>query len=250
MTRIAEGEHRDVRLLPADLVIFSADPIPGNELAVSSLVDAIAKAGASVMYSDIASGSFHVSGHGSSGDHMLLISLTRPKFLLPISGTYRHMIAYRILAEKMNYKSQQIFLIENGQEVVFTSQHARVGRKFAVKHVYVDEVSGEELEKYVIRDRERLAQEGVLILLVEINASNSQLASTPEVIMRGMSLSDTAKADLATALQKEIARALSNQQGRVTNRVHLKRIVGDAAERLLFKRFHSQPLVLPVVIEV
>src|SRR6266516_2274177 len=183
MTRIAGGEFKEIRLQPNDMVIFSADPIPGNELAVSSLVDAIAKKGANVMYSDIASGSFHVSGHGSSGDHMLLISLTQPKFLLPISGTYRHMIAYRSLGEKMNYKRNQIFLIENGQEVVF-------------------------------------------ILLVEINASNSQLARKPEVIMRGTSLSES-KEDLAKILQKEIAKALSNQKGTVTNRVYVRRIVGD-----------------------
>src|SRR5437879_2557587 len=249
MTRIAEGEHKDIRLQPDDMVILSADPIPGNELAVSSLVDAIAKKGATVMYSDIASGSFHVSGHGSSGDHMLLISLTRPKFLLPISGTFRHMIAYRTLGEKMNYKRNQIFLIENGQEVVFTAQQAKIGKKFEVKKVYVDEVSGEELESYVIRDRERLAQEGVLILLVEINASNSQLARKPEVITRGTSLSES-KEDLAKILQKEIAKALSNQKGTLTNRVYVRRIVGDVAERYIFKKFHSQPLVLPVVIEV
>ncbi|HMC98884.1 MAG TPA: ribonuclease J, partial [Ferruginibacter sp.] len=249
MTRIVGGEFKEIRLQPNDMVIFSADPIPGNELAVSSLVDAIAKKGATVMYSDIARGSFHVSGHGSSGDHMLLISLTRPKFLLPISGTYRHMIAYRTLCEKMNYKRNQIFLIENGQEVVFTAQQAKIGKKIEVKNVYVDEVSGEELESYVIRDRERLAQEGVLILLVEINASTSQLARKPEVIMRGTSLSES-KEDLAKILQKEIAKALSNQKGTITNRVYVRRIVGDAAERYIFKKFHSQPLVLPVVIEV
>ena len=250
MTRIAEGEHKDIRLQPNDLVILSADPIPGNELAVSSLVDEIAKKGATVMYSDIASGSFHVSGHGSSGDHMLLISLTQPRFLLPISGTYRHMIAYRNLAEKMQYKSNQIFLLENGQEVVFTAQHAKIGKKIAVKNVYVDEVSGEELERYVVRDRERLAQEGVLILLVEINASNSQLASKPEIIMRGTALSESSKADLTKFLQKEIGQALSNQKGHVTNWAYIRRIIGDVAERHLFKKFHSRPLVLPVVIEV
>ena len=249
MTRIAGGEFKDIRLQPNDMVIFSADPIPGNELAVSSLVDAIAKKGATVIYSDIASGSFHVSGHGSSGDHMLLISLTQPKFLLPIGGTYRHMIAYRTLGEKMNYKRQQIFLIENGQEVVFTAQQAKIGKKIEVKKVYVDEVSGEELESYVIRDRERLAQEGVVILLVEINASNCQLARKPEVIMRGTSLSES-KENLTKSLQKEIAKALSTQKGTVTNRVYVRRIVGDVAERSIFKQFHSQPLVLPVVIEV
>jgi ribonuclease J len=250
MTRIAEGEHKAIGLQPNDMVIFSADPIPGNELAVSSLVDAIAKKGATVMYSDITSGSFHVSGHGSSGDHMLLISLTQPKFILPISGTYRHMIAYRGLCEKMNYKRNQIFLIENGQEVLFTAQQAKIGKKIEVKNVYVDEVSGEELESYVVRDRERLAQEGVLILLVEINASNSQLASKPEVIMRGISLSESSKEDLTKLLQKEIAKVLSNQKGRVTNWVHIRRVIGDVAESHIFKKIHSQPLILPVVIEV
>ncbi len=159
------------------------------------------------------------------------------------------MIAYRTLGEKMNYKRNQIFLIENGQEVVFTAQQAKIGKKIEVKNVYVDEVSGEELESYVIRDRERLAQEGVLILLVEINASNSQLARKPEVIMRGTSLSESKEA-LTKILQKEIAKALSNQKGPVTNRVYVRRIVGDVAERYIFKKFHSQPLVLPVVIEV
>lgn len=249
MTRIANGEHQDIRLHPNDLVIFSADPIPGNEIAVSSLVDAIAKKGATVMYSDSASGSFHVSGHGSSGDHMLLISLTRPKFLVPISGTYHHMIAYRDLCEKMNYKRNQIFLLENGQEVIFSAQHAKVGKKIDIKNVYVDEVSGKELESYVVRDRERLAREGVVMLLVEIKASNSQLASTPEVIMRGTALSES-KEDLTKLLDKELKKALAMQKGRVTNRVHLRRVIGDVAEWHIFNKFHSQPLVLPVVIEV
>jgi ribonuclease J len=250
MTRIAEGEHKEIRLQPNDLVILSADPIPGNELAVSSLVDAIAKKGATVMYSDIASGSFHVSGHGSSGDHMLLISLTQPKFLLPISGTYRHMIAYRDLAEKMQYKRNQIFIVENGQEVFFNAQRVKIGKKIVVKNVYVDEVSGEELESYVVRDRERLAQEGVLILLVEINASSSRLASKPEVIMRGTALSESSKQTLTKGLQKEIAKALSHQKGHVTNWVHVRRIIGDVAERHLFQHFHIRPLVLPIAIEV
>jgi ribonuclease J len=249
MTRIAEGEYKDVRLQPNDMVIFSADPIPGNELAVSSLVDTIAKKGATVLYSDIASGSFHVSGHGSSGDHLLLISLTQPKFLLPISGTYRHMVAYRSLCEKMNYKRNQIFLVENGQEVVFTAQHAKLGKKIAVKNVYVDEVSGEELESYVIRDRERLAQEGVVILLVEINASTCQLARKPDIIMRGTALPESTK-DLTKFLHKDIAQALSTQKGPITNRVHVRRIIGDVAERYIFNTFHSRPLVLPIVIEV
>ena len=105
------------------------------------------------------------------------------------------------------------------------------------------------LEGYVIRDRERLAQEGVVILLVEINASNCQLARKPEVIMRGTALLES-KADLTKFLHKDIARALSNQKGTITNLVYIRRIIGDVAERSIFNKFQSRPLVLTVVIEV
>ncbi len=117
-----------------------------------------------------------------------------------------------------------------------------------MKNVYFDEVSGEELESYVIRDRERLAQEGVVILMVEINASTCQLARKPD-IMRGTALPES-KEGLTKFLHKDIARALSNQKGTITNRVYVRRIIGDVAERSIFKKFHSQPLVLPVVMEV
>ena len=137
LTRIAEGEHRDVRLDPLDTVLFSSDTIPGNELSVSALSDSIAKRGAKILYSGSGSGMFHVSGHGSAGDHMLLIALTQPRFLLPISGTYRHMVAYRTTAMQMGYKRNDIFLVENGQEVLFSKNSARFGKKVEIKHVYV-----------------------------------------------------------------------------------------------------------------
>lgn len=249
MTRIAEDEHKEVRLQPDDMVIFSADPIPGNELAVSTLVDAIAKKGATVWHSDRVSGAFHVSGHGSSGDHMLLISLTRPTFLVPMSGTYRHMIAYRDLSEKMQYQREHIFLLENGQELLFTARQVKLGKKMAIKNVYVDEVSGEALEGYLLRDRERLAREGVFIVLAEITSSTGQLTHHPDVIMRGASL-PAAKEALTRRLGQELKNVLSSHRGRVTNQVHLRRVIGDVTERLLFETFHSQPLVLPIVIEV
>ena len=117
-----------------------------------------------------------------------------------------------------------------------------------MKNVYFDEVSGEELESYVIRDRERLAQEGVLILMVEINASTCQLARKPD-IMRGTALPES-KEGLTKFLHKDIARALSNQKDTMTNLVYIRRIIGDVAERSIFNKFQSRPLVLTVVIEV
>lgn len=248
LSRVADNLHKEIKVGVGDVVVLSSDIIPGNEVAVNSLIDTLFKRGVKVLYSAISKG-FHVSGHGSAGDLQLLIALTRPKFLVPISGTHRQMVAYKALAQKMNYQNRDVFIIENGQEVVFTKNSARLGQKFTTKNVYVDEVSGGELETYLIRDREKLAKEGVLIVMAEINASDGRLASPPEVITRGSSLNNL-KSDLSASLQKEIEKELSVRKiGKVTNWVLTRKIIGDVTEKHLLKKYHSRPLVLPVVIE-
>lgn len=248
MTRIAEGEHKDIKLEPLDSVLFSSDTIPGNELSVSALTDSISKRGAKVIQNSPLGGTFHVSGHGSSGDHMLLISLTKPKYLLPISGTYRHMVNYRTTAQKMGYKRSDIFLMENGKEIIFSKSGVRFGRKVVIKHVYVDGVSGEEVENFVIRDRERLAKEGIIIVMAEVKSSDGQLAEKPEVIARGSYLTDTK--ELTVSLTAELEKVLSAKKGSVTNWFHIRRTIGETAERHLYRKLRTRPLVLPVVIEV
>jgi ribonuclease J len=115
--------------------------------------------------------------------------------------------------------------------------------------VYVDEVSGEEVENYLIRDRDKLAKEGIFIIMAEVSASTGQLVGLPEVIMRGSALKDM-KEDISAHLEKEIGKELAARQGKVTNWVHTRRLIGDIAERYMLKKFRSRPLVLPVVIEV
>jgi len=247
LTRIAEGDHRDIKLDPLDTVCFSSDTIPGNELSVNALSDTIAKRGAKVLYSN-GKGIYHVSGHGSAGDHMLLISLTQPRFLVPISGTYRDMVSYRATAQQMGYKRNDIFLLENGQEILISRNAIKFGKRFEIKHVYVDQVSGEEVENFVIRDRERLAKEGVVIVMAEVKASDGQLAQKPEVIARGFYLTDTK--EIAGPLTDEIERVLSQHKEKVTNWFHIRKNIGETSERYLSKKLRTRPLVLPVVIEV
>jgi len=243
LTRIANGEHKDVRLMPDDVIVFSSDIIPGNEIAVNSLLDTISKKGARVAHSDV-SGKFHVSGHGSSEEHKLLIALTKPRFIIPISGTYRDMLAYKDSASQMGYKRNDIFLIENGQEIILSANNARFGKKLTINNVYVDEVSGEELENFVIRDRERLAKEGVVVILAEVKSVDGQLAAKPEVILRGSSLTDT------NGVIGEIEKSLGTRHEKVTNWAHIRKVISDAAGRFLVKKFRTRPLILPVVIEV
>lgn len=243
LTRIANGEHREIKLDMGDVVVFSSDTIPGNEIAVGELYDTIAKKGARIAHSGV-SGKYHVSGHGSSEEHKLLIALTKPRFIVPISGTYQDMIAYKESATQMGYRQKDVLLIENGQEIIFTNNSMRFGKKLDLKNVYVDSVSGEELESFVIRDRERLAKEGVVVILAEVKASDGQLAEKPEVILRGSSLTETA------GIVQEIEKVLSAKKEKVTNWVHIRKLISDTAGRILLKKFRTRPLILPVVIEV
>lgn len=246
LTRIAGNEHRDIKLGPTDTVIFSSDPIPGNEIMVNSLIDAILRIGCNVMYSDIAK--VHVSGHGSIDELTKLIQLTKPKKLFPIGGNYKHMIAYRKLAKNLSYNLQDVLLPEDGQEIVFTKTGAHFGQKFTTRKVYVDEISGEEVEQYVLRDRQKLSQDGVVAIIAEVDEQTSTLVQKPNIIVRGFSEKDTEF--LVRIVAKELQKIFSGKRGRVTNWVYLRRIVGEAVERKLFQEYRKRPLVLPIVIEV
>lgn len=248
LTRIANGEHKDIKIDPDDVVVFSSDTIPGNEISVNALIDTIAKRGAKVMYADVTGNEFHVSGHGSSKDLMLLISLTKPKFLVPISGTYRHMVAYRGLAQQMGYRRDQINLVENGQELLFTPNTVKRGRKYPIKNVYVDQVSGEEVESFILRDREKLAHDGIVVIMAEINAEDGQLADDFGIVTRGFAQSD--KDFLEKSLQKEIKKKLSNKNERITNWVYMRRVIEGIASRYIDYKLRRRPLVMSVVIEV
>lgn len=247
MSRIANGEHKEIFLKPDDMVVFSSDPIPGNEVMVNSLVDSIAKTDASVIYSGISS-EFHVSGHGAAPELMLLISLTKPRYLVPIGGTFKHMVAYQKLGKKLGYHEQNIILLDDGQEVVYTKQGPKPGQKINTKNVYVDDVSGEELENFVLRDRQRLSEGGIVIVMVEVESATGSIVTKPDIIIRGFIIEDTTK--LNQKIMDEYTKSSVNRKGRVTNWVHVRNLIGEIAERQIFRELRRRPLVLPIVIEV
>lgn len=249
LTRIANGEHRDVKLKEEDVIVFSSDPIPGNETSVYQLVDTITKRGVRVVYSPI-NRDFHVSGHGSLDELEQLIKLVRPKKLIPIGGQYRHMFAYRKLAEKLGYKKSDVFLMEDGQELIFAQGDVKLGRTIPTKNVYVDEMSGEELESFVLRDRQKLSEAGIIIILAEVDSGNGQLIGNPDIIVRGLAPAAYDAKRLNSRLMQDIHKALSPRKTRVTNWIYIRKLIGETAERRIFKDLRRRPLVLPVVIEV
>jgi len=247
LARIVNNEHKEVKISEKDTVVFSADPIPGNELSINSLIDSIAKKGTRVVYSKI-SDDFHVSGHASAEDLMLMMSLTAPKNVLPIGGTYSQMVAYENLSEKQGFSQQQIFLIENGQEVIFTKDKVLLGKKIELGNIYVDEISEDVIEHFVIRDRQKISKEGVVVVMVEINGANGQIVEKPNIVTRG--LANQEQVVINKKLTKELGSTLSQKVGRVINWVYIRKQIGKVSEKSIYKSIHRRPLVLPVVIEV
>jgi len=248
LTRIANGEHRDVKLRENDVIVFSSDPIPGNETSVYELVDTLTRRGVRVIYSPVVR-DFHVSGHASLDELEQLIKLVKPKNLIPIGGQYRHMFAYKKLAEKLGYRKNNIFLVEDGQEMIFGNGDARPGRIIPVKNVYVDELSGEALESFVLRDRQKLSEGGIIIILAEIDSNNGQLVGSPDVIVKGLTTAYDIKR-LNSRLMQDFQKVLSPRKTRVTNWIYIRKLLGEVAEKRIYKDLRRRPLVLPVVIEV
>lgn len=246
LSRITNGDHRDITINSKDCVVFSSDPIPGNEVAINALIDDIAKSGAKVLYSDVSSG-FHVSGHGSMGDLSLMMSLVRPQKVLPIGGTYKHMVAYKALARKHGFLDRDILLPEDGQEVLFSKTGATYGKKIPLHNVYVDQVSGEEVDTFVLRDREKISKEGIVVIMCEIDTYGG-LVEKPNVIARGFSSAEVP--NITNGLANEIKNNLRPKKNKVTDWNYVRKTIGNIAEKYLVTKLKRRPLVLPVVIEV
>ena len=246
LVRISEDQDRDIRINRGDTVIFSADPIPGNELNVTALIDTLSKKEARVIYSQI-SEAFHVSGHGAQNDLKLLASLTNPKFLLPIGGNYKHMVAYRQVVEEMGYTNDKVIFADESKEIIFSQNGFRVGKSVAQANVYVDQISGEAIENYVILDRQKIAEEGVIIVICEMGSNNGQLMGNPDIIVRGVNLENKDK--LLQELGRQLSFIFSKRQEKVMNWSFVRKTIQQKAEEVLYKE-GREPLVVPVVLEV
>lgn len=247
MTRMVAGIHKDVSLLRQDVVIFSSDTIPGNEVLVNGVIDEISRQEIPVFYSEITH-DFHVSGHASQEEMKKLLSLTHPKYVVPISGNYRHMAAYKRLAKKNGYDDGHVLLAENGQEYIFMSNSLRLGKKYPSKTIYLDQISGEEVEDYVLLDREKLSTEGVVIVMAEVDEETGKLFQDPDIIARGFSATDTNA--VRKIVGKSVRNAFQRNPKQLKNTPFVRKLIRDVAEREISQKLKRKPLILPVVIEI
>lgn len=245
LVRIASDQDRDIRMQKGDTVIFSADPIPGNEVNINGLIDMLSKKETKVVYSEITD-EFHVSGHGAQNDIKLMMSLTNPRFLLPIGGTYRQMVAYKEIAKTLGFTDDKVIFADGGKEILFTQTGFRVGRKISTPNIYVDQITGETVEKFVILDRKKISEEGVIIVIAEIESATGQLMSNVDVITKGFVFQE--KELFAKELQDALNKSFTRRE-KVTNWVFFRKTIQQRAEEILYRE-KREPLVVPVVLEV
>lgn len=245
LERIVAGE-RDVKIKSGDKVVFSTDFIPGNEVQIYDIIDDVLALGADVAYADISS-DIHVSGHGASGDLKKLMDLVRPKYLLPIGGNLRHMIAYKKLAMLSGYKESDVIIPRDGQVAeFFPDGRVSLKQKVETRTIMVDALGVGDVGNVVLRDRQVLASEGIVVIIAQREQGKSQLIGEPDIVTRGFVYVRESEALLGEA-KKEIKRVVARQK---TPEIRfLRRDLQESLENFFYAKTGRQPMVLPVIIE-
>lgn len=248
LSRIVHGEHKRVGLKPTDLVIFASDPIPGNEDNVQNLIDNISRIGADVRYSNITE-NIHVSGHASQEELMLMLGLTRPKYLIPISGNYRHLKMLAKLGENIGVPKENIFIIENGQTLEFVDRKLKYGQNINLRNVMVDGLGIGDVGDVVLRDRKVMAEDGIVVIIVPVEQSTGKVAGEPDIVTRGFVYVKESE-QLIEEAKKAVSKCVEDNKGRVFDWNYLRRHIENKLEEFFYNKLKRRPMVLPVVIEV
>src|SRR5438067_4002271 len=248
MTRIAYNDHPGVRVEAGDTVIISAKPIPGNELRVHDAINRLAKAGAEVLHEDNAP--VHVSGHGRAEELRTIIGLLRPRAVMPVHGEFRMLAAHAQIAREGGIPEEGIVLAENGSVVELSEDGVRIVDRVDAGMTFVDGLGVGDVHDVALRDRRRLAEDGVLIVVATLAGSNGRgsLTAAPELIARGFGeAAEPLLEELRAEAQQVLEELLADD---VTEIKLLQEHVHDALGGLVYDRTQRRPMILPVLVEV
>ena len=252
LNRMANRDYPHLKIKPGDTVVVSATPIPGNEVSVNRVINNLFKLGADVVYGGQAN--VHVSGHAAQEELKLVLALLHPEFVVPFHGDYRHMMIYRKMATGMGagYSNEQVLIPEPGAIMEFARGFGKVVSKAPVGYIYVDGTTVGDVGNVVVRDRQMLAKDGMLIVVVGIDTASGALVSGPDVVSRGFVYMRQSQ-DLVEATKDTVRSALSSQNGATPATVdsaYINRKIKDVVSEFLYRETRRRPMVLPVVMEV
>jgi ribonuclease J len=244
LNRMATGEHRQVQVHAGDTIIISGGTIPGNEEDVGRMLNHLFARGANVIYGPLAS--VHVSGHGNREDIRIMLQAVQPRFLIPVHGELRHLHLHARLAQTIGFKSDQIHILQNGSSWVTDGKKAWLGDPIPAEDVYVDGSLVGEIGKRVMRDRERLSQDGFVIVTVPINKQH-KLAGEPRILSRGF-LHMNSSEELIKAAQEAVKRDLAHEGGGSNRKQH--ETIRETLQSLFYSETLSRPVILSNFIRV
>lgn len=245
LSRMASGMHRKVSIGPLDTVIFSSNPIPGNEKAVSKVINELYAKGAEVIFQDA-----HVSGHACREEIKLLYSLVKPKYAIPVHGEYRHLKAQASLVREIGIDKENIFILHSGDVLELDEQSAAVTGRVPVGDIYVDGLGVGDVGNVVLRDRQRLAEDGILIVVIGLDSYNNEIVAGPEIVSRGFVYVKESDELLDEARQILVDSLESCMYKKITDWGRIKTVVKDVAGDFLWKKTKRRPMILPIIIEV
>ena len=246
LARIALQAHKQIHIQAGDLVILSSKFIPGNERAITTVINNLCRLGAEVVYEEVAD--IHVSGHASQEELKLLLNLTRPQYFIPIHGEMRHLIKHTHLAQAMGLPQERLLLAQNGDQIRFDSQGGRFKERVEMGRVFVDGKGVGDVSRIVLRDRRHLASDGLVIAMVAVDPVARKMVTEPDLITRGFVLEEEQAPMLEQA--RQIFQEIIQQGLREPNQdwLELQGQVGKALRKLFFKTLERRPMILPLIL--
>ena len=245
LSRMAASIHRKVQIKPGDTIVFSSTPIPGNEKAVSKVINELYMKGANVIFNET-----HVSGHACQEEIKLMYSLIKPKYSIPVHGEYRHLMEHGKLAQSMGIPKKNVFLMESGDVLSIGKEDAKVVGKVPAGSVLVDGLGVGDVGNIVLRDRQNLAENGIIIVVLTLEKYTNQILAGPDIVTRGFvyvreseNLIENAKVVVTEALEECLSR-------RNADWGKIKMVVKDSLGEYIWKTMKRNPMILPIIMEV
>ena len=245
LSRMAENNHKKISIGPTDTVIFSSHPIPGNEKAVTNVINELLLKGADVIFQDV-----HVSGHACQEEIKLLYSLVHPKYAIPVHGEFKHLKAQAKIANDLGIDKDNIFILQSGDVLELSEEKAQITGKVPVGDILVDGLGVGDVGNIVLRDRQHLAEDGIMIVVLGLDGATDELVSGPDIVSRGFvyvresdELMEEARIVVNEAIESCLNRGISDWG-------KLKSSIKDSLGEYVWKKTKRRPMILPIIMEI
>jgi ribonuclease J len=245
LPRMAASIHKKVTIKPGDVVILSSTPIPGNEKAVSKVINDLTMKGAKVIYQDT-----HVSGHACQEEIKLMYTLLKPKYAVPVHGEYKHLVRHAELAQSLGIAKENIFVISSGDVLTLAAERGAITGEVPAQGILVDGLGVGDVGNIVLRDRQLLSENGLIIVVISLEKYSNQVMAGPDIVSRGFVYvreSENLMEEARDVVEKALGKCLSRNN---TDWGKMKTEIKDSLSDYIWKKTKRNPMILPIIMEV